>query len=163
MRIMEDIELRNLAIGDAGWLIQQHGMLYAAEEGFDETFEALVAEILAGYIRDHDPTCERAWIAWRGGERLGSIFCVRQDAETAKLRLFLIVPGARGLGLGHRLLQTCMDWARARGYRRMALWTHESHRAACALYAGHGWCCTRSEPVHNFGVDLVEQAWEIDL
>ena len=163
MRIMDDIELRDLAIGDAGWLIQQHGMLYAREEGFDKTFEALVAEILAAYIRENDPECERAWIAWRGDERLGSIFCVRQDAETAKLRLFLIVPGARGLGLGHRLLSTCMDWARARGYRRMALWTHESHRAACALYASHGWRCTRSVPVHNFGVDLVEQAWEIDL
>ncbi|MFD1508312.1 GNAT family N-acetyltransferase [Lacimonas salitolerans] len=160
---MDDIELRDLEIGDAGWLIQQHGVLYARDEGFDATFEALVAEVLAEFIRSHDPACERAWIAWRGGERLGSIFCVRQDDTTAKLRLFLLVPQARGTGLGRHLLATCTDWARGRGYARMQLWTHESHRAACALYARNGWSCTASRPVHSFGVDLVEQAWEIDL
>lgn len=154
------VELRDLAPGDAGWLIQQHAELYAAEEGFDHTFEPLVAEILAGFIRDHDPACERAWIATQGAERLGSIFCVRDDASTAKLRLFLLVPQARGLGLGKRMLGECLDFARAAGYRRMRLWTHESHRAACALYAAHGFALTDSRAVHSFGRDLVEQTWE---
>ncbi len=160
---MGDVILRDLEIGDAGWLIEQHGLLYARDEGFDRTFEALVAEILADFIRNHDPACERGWIAEQDGTRLGSIFCVRLDDETAKLRLFLITPGARGKGLGHRLLTACMAYARSKGYKRMQLWTHESHRAACALYAGHGWRLTSSRPVHSFGVDLVEQAWEIDL
>ncbi|MCM2561406.1 GNAT family N-acetyltransferase [Lutimaribacter sp. EGI FJ00015] len=160
---MNDIVLRDLAIGDAGWLIQQHAELYARDEGFDASFEALVAEILANYIRDHDPACERAWIAWHGDVRLGSIFCVRLDEDTAKLRLFLTVPAARGTGLGQRLLDECTAWARARGYTRMQLWTHESHKAACALYQRNGWRCIAQEPVHNFGVDLVEQTWEIAL
>ncbi|WP_343231137.1 GNAT family N-acetyltransferase [Thalassovita aquimarina] len=102
-------------------------------------------------------------MAEQDGERLGSIFCVRQDSETAKLRLFLLLPQARGKGVGQRLLSACMDYARDKGYRRMVLWTHESHRAACALYARNGWTLTRSEPVHSFGVDLVEQSWEIAL
>lgn len=157
------IILRDLAIGDAGWLIQQHGELYAADEGFDATFEALVAEILADYIRHRDPTCERAWIAVRGGQRLGSIFCVRQDGETAKLRLFLLVPESRGLGLGKRLLAACIAYARDTGYRRLQLWTHESHTAACALYAAYGFTLTGSKPVRSFGIDLVEQTWVLEI
>lgn len=159
----DGIDLRDLEIGDAGWLIQRHGELYAAEEGFDRTFEALVAEILAAYIRDHDPAVERAWIAHRGADRLGSIFCVRLSDEVAKLRLFLVEPSARGQGLGQRLLSECTGWAKARGYRRMSLWTHESHRAACALYARNGWVLTGAKPVRSFGVDLVEQSWEKTL
>ncbi|WP_212523967.1 GNAT family N-acetyltransferase [Actibacterium sp. MT2.3-13A] len=158
------ITLHDLQIGDAGWLIQRHGELYAAEEGFDASFELLVAEILTGYMRTRDPSRERAWIAWRGGRRIGSIFCVRAGPpEVAKLRLFLIEPEARGQGLGHRLLEACLGYAREKGYRRMVLWTHESHRAACALYARHGFRLAESAPVHNFGRDLVEQSWEIDL
>lgn len=160
---MDDVELRDLGIGDAGWLIQQHAELYASAEGFDATFETLVAEILVDFIRSHDPARERGFIAWRGGQRLGSVFCVHAEDEVAKLRLFLIRPEARGLGLGHHLLTSCMAWARARGYRRMVLWTHESHRAACALYAAHGWRCLSSVPVRSFGVDLVEQSWQVDL
>jgi GNAT superfamily N-acetyltransferase len=160
---MGEIILRDLKIGDAGWLIGQHGELYAREEGFDRSFEALVAEILADFIRNHDPSCERGWIAEEDGQRLGSIFCVRLDQTTAKLRLFLLLPAARGKGLGKRLLQSCMDHARDKGFTRMQLWTHESHRAACALYAAAGWRCTASKPVRSFGVDLVEQTWEVDL
>ncbi|MDQ2091980.1 GNAT family N-acetyltransferase [Marimonas arenosa] len=160
---MGEVILRDLEIGDAGWLIEQHGLLYASEEGFDRTFEALVAEILADFIRNRDPGCERGWIAEQDGRRLGSVFCVRLDQETAKLRLFLLVPEARGKGLGKRLLAACMDYARARGYRRMQLWTHESHRAACALYAAAGWRCVSSKEVRNFGVDLIEQSWDVDL
>ena len=160
---MGEVILRDLEIGDAGCLTEQHGRLYAREEGFDKTFEALVAEILADFIRNQDPTCERGWIAEQDGRRLGSIFCVRLDEATAKLRLFLTLPEARGTGLGRRLLDECMRYARGRGYTRMQLWTHESHRAACALYARTGWRCVSSKPVPSFGVDLIEQSWEIDL
>jgi GNAT superfamily N-acetyltransferase len=115
-------------------------------------------------MRNRDPACERAWIARRGDRRLGSIFCVRGRAPgVAKLRLFLIEPEARGQGLGHRLLGACLAYARDKGYRRMELWTHESHAAACALYARHGFRLVDSRPVHSFGRDLVEQSWEIDL
>ncbi len=158
-----DVMLRDLEPEDVGWLVAQHGDLYARAEGFDETFGALVADILETYQRERDPSCERAWIAVQGTQRLGSIFCVRHDPETAKLRLFLLTPEARGKGLGLRLLTVCMDYARVHGYRRMVLWTHESHRAACALYARNGWQLVGSRPVHSFGVDLVEQAWEIEL
>lgn len=158
------VSLRDLAIGDAGWLIQRHGELYADEEGFDASFEALVAEILAGFIRQNDPQTERAFIAVAGKQRLGSVFCVQSGTPgVAKLRLFLLEPDARGLGLGKTLLDACLDFARTKGYRKMELWTHESHRAACALYEKVGFRCTASKPVHSFGVDLVEQAWEIDL
>jgi GNAT superfamily N-acetyltransferase len=158
------ITIRNLAIGDAGWLIQRHAELYAENDGFDESFEALVAEILAAFIRDHDPETERAFIAVHGTRRLGSIFCVQSGMPgVAKLRLFLLEPEARGLGLGKRLLTECLDYARSRGYRKMQLWTHESHRAACALYRQFGFELTASKPVRSFGVDLVEQSWEIDL
>lgn len=160
---MTDVILRDLKIGDPGWLIEQHGVLYARDEGFDATFEALVAEILADYIRHHDPKCERVWIAEENGIRLGSIFCVRLDDSTAKLRLFLLTPDARGKGLGKRLLSTCIAYARAVGYTRMQLWTHESHRAACALYQAFGFTLMSSKPVRSFGVDLVEQSWELAL
>ena len=159
----DDTELRDLAIGDAGWLIQQHAELYAAEEGFDHMFEPLVAEILADFIRNHDPEVERGWIAWRNGRRLGSIFCVRLDDQTAKLRLFLLVPQARGSGLGRRLLEACIDHARAKGFKSLQLWTHESHEAACALYRKYGFELRDSQPVTSFGVDLVEQTWQLTL
>ncbi len=162
---MEDgaITLHDIAIGDAGWLIQRHAELYAREEGFDDTFEPLVAEILVRYLRERNPATDRAWIAWRDGRRLGSIFCVRADDATAKLRLFLVEPEARGSGLGKRLLAACISHARARGFARLTLWTHESHRAACALYAAHGFVLTGARPVRSFGVDLVEQSWELPL
>jgi GNAT superfamily N-acetyltransferase len=159
----DPVTLRPMQIGDAGWLIQQHAELYAHEAGFDATFEALVAEILADFIRNRDPENERAWIAVRGTERLGSIFCVRQDAQTAKLRLFLLVPAARGLGLGRRLIEACIGYARGRGYRSMVLWTHESHAAACALYRAYGFEMTDSRPVRSFGQDLIEQNWRLTL
>jgi DNA-binding MarR family transcriptional regulator/ribosomal protein S18 acetylase RimI-like enzyme len=158
-----EVTLRDLAIGDAGWLVQRHGELYARDEGFDATFEALVAEILAAYIRTRDST-ERAWIAEHQGTRLGSIFCVRSgESGVAKLRLFLLEPRARGLGLGQRLLDECMAFARNKGNRTLRLWTHESHRAACALYARNGFELVRSEPKTSFGVPVVEQEWELGL
>jgi GNAT superfamily N-acetyltransferase len=159
-----EVTLDDLRPGDIGWLVMRHGELYAAEAGFDGTFEPLVARILADFAETRDPACERGWIARAGDRRLGSIFCVRGPATgVAKLRLFLLEPEARGIGLGRRLLHTCLDYARATGYRRMTLWTHESHAAACALYAKSGFACVRSEPVHSFGVDLVEQEWTREL
>ena len=157
------IEIRDLAPGDADWLVAQHQQSYAASDGFDESFGLVVAQILRDFQATGAPGGERAFIAWAGGRRLGSVFCVRLDARTAKLRLFLVVPEARGLGLGRRLLAACMDWARAQGYAAMELWTHESHHAACALYARAGWRCVAARPVRNFGVDLVEQTWRVDL
>ena len=155
-----EVMLDTLRIGDAGWLIQRHAELYAAEAGFDASFEPLVARILADFLDHHDPARERGWIARAGGRRLGSIFCVTGPApDTAKLRLFLLEPEVRGTGLGQRLLDTCLEFARGAGYGRITLWTHESHRAACALYARNGFACIASKPVHSFGQDLVEQEW----
>lgn len=159
-----EVVLDDLRIGDAGWLIQRHAELYAQDAGFDASFEPLVARILADFLDAHDPARERGWIARAGDRRLGSIFCVQgPDAATAKLRLFLLEPEARGLGLGYRLLHTCLDFARGAGYGRITLWTHESHRAACALYARNGFACVTSTPVRSFGQDLVEQQWARDL
>ncbi|WP_204113725.1 GNAT family N-acetyltransferase [Shimia biformata] len=157
------IDLRPFRAEDLPWLVARHRDLYAVSDGFDETFGDLVQTILEDFLHDHDPDVEQGWIAWAGDERLGSIFCVRLDETTAKLRLFLVVPEARGTGLGKRLLTTCMSFARTKGYRRMELWTHESHAAACALYRRAGWRCVSSKPVRSFGVDLVEQSWKIAL
>lgn len=160
---MDDVVLRPFVVSDAPWLVARHREFYARDEGFDDTFGDLVADILNDFLDTHDPVCERGWIAWQNSQRLGSIFCVRFAEGTAKLRLFLLTPEARGHGLGKRLLSECMEFAKGSGYREMQLWTHESHRAACALYAGTGWQLLDSRPVHSFGVDLVEQSWRIDL
>ena len=160
---MADVILRAFEAGDLRWLVDQHRQLYSRDEGFDASFAVLVQQILEDFLEDHDPVREFGWIAARGDDRLGSIFCVSAGDQTAKLRLFLLAPDARGQGLGKRLLQTCMDFARASGYREMELWTHESHRAACALYVMFGWQLIDSKPVHSFGVDLVEQSWRVDL
>lgn len=160
---MTEITIRPFRAQDAPWLVERHGTLYARDEGFDESFGPLVARILDAFIADHDPSRERGWIAERAGVRLGSIFCVSLDDQTAKLGLFLLEPQARGQGLGRRLLNTCMGFARDVGYGGMVLRTHESHRAACALYRASGWQLTGSKPVRSFGVDLVEQSWKIQL
>ncbi len=156
---MSDVTLRPFEPRDVDWLVERHATLYAQSEGFDETFGPLVRSILDGFVADHDEACEAGWIAMDGADRLGSIFCVRHDESTAKLRLFLLVPEARGKGVGRLLLERCMGFAREAGYAGMQLWTHESHRAACALYVRTGWSLTESHPVHSFGQDLVEQTW----
>jgi GNAT superfamily N-acetyltransferase len=159
-----DVVLDEVRTGDAGWLIMSHGELYAEEAGFDASFEPLVARILADFLDGQDPARERGWIARAQGRRLGSIFCVQGPApDTAKLRLFLLEPEARGIGLGQRLLDACLGFAREAGYARMTLWTHESHEAACRLYARNGFACVSSKPVRSFGQDLVEQEWTRDL
>jgi len=161
---MDGIELRDLGIGDAGWLIQRHAETYHEAEGFDASFEPLVAEVLVGFMRNRDRTCERAWIAMEGTRRIGSIFCVKgAKPGAAKLRLFFLEPDMRGRGLGKYLLETCVRYARDRGYRDLRLWTHESHEAACALYVRAGFELTKSFPTRSFGVDLVEQEWVLKL
>jgi len=158
-----EITLDDLGPGDAGWLIQQHGEIYQRDQGFDHSFEALVAQILADYLRQRDPQNERAFIARQDGRRLGSIFCMRKDADTAQLRLFLLVPQARGLGLGKRLLAECLGFARGQKYRRMVLWTKQGLDAACALYEAEGFSVAGTENAHEFGVDLVNLRYELVL
>ncbi|MEM9580683.1 MAG: GNAT family N-acetyltransferase [Pseudomonadota bacterium] len=155
--------LRRYSPADHPWLVSQHQRLYAESEGFDDSFGPLVDDILSVFEAQHDPACEAGWIACQGAQRLGSIFCVRHTDTTAKLRLFLLVPEARGQGLGQTLLDHCMSFAKAAGYADMTLWTHASHTAACALYARNGWRLSASKPVRSFGVDLIEQQWDITL
>lgn len=160
---MDAINLRSFVPDDADWVTQQHQHLYRAAEGFDVSFGPLVADILATFVRDHDPDRQAGWIAQSGEARLGSIFVVGKSETCAKLRLFLVVPAARGSGLADRMLSTALGFARSSGYSRMELWTHESHVAAGRLYARHGFKLTDAHPVHSFGVDLVEQTWQIAL
>ena len=156
---MDKIDIRRFTPSDRDWIVAQHADHYAREEGFDESFGILVAGIVDAFLADHDPEREAGWIAWQDGSRLGSIFCVRLDDTTAKLRLFLLAPQARGTGLGRRMLAHNVDFARAAGYEGMQLWTHESHRAAGRLYAATGWTLTESRPVTSFGKENVEQTW----
>lgn len=157
------VGLRDLRPGDAGWITARHGALYAEDEGYDASFEALVAEILAAFLRGRDPARERGWIAERAGTPLGSIFCMRESNDVARLRLFFVERPERGTGLAQRMLDACLDFARAAGYRRMTLWTHESHRAAGRLYARNGFALTATRAARSFGQDTVEQEWERDL
>lgn len=158
-RGMDHVNIRNFVADDRDWIVDQHMHYYAENEGFDASFGVLVAEILDDFLSHHDPNREAGWIAERDGQRLGSIFCVRLEKTTAKLRLFLLVDKARNMGLGKRLLQVCMDFAESKKYDDMQLWTHESHTAACALYRSVGWQLVSSQPVHSFGQDLVEQSY----
>ncbi|HPR44641.1 MAG TPA: bifunctional helix-turn-helix transcriptional regulator/GNAT family N-acetyltransferase [Ottowia sp.] len=157
------IVLRDPRPGDMGWVIQQHGALYAQEFGWSDAFEALVAEIVAGMMRAHDPAWERGWIAEIDGERVGSVFVVRKNAETAQLRLLLLTPPARGLGLGGRLTDECIAFARAKGYRQLVLWTHANLVAARRIYAQRGFRLANSEEYEAFGQPLVSENWELDL
>ncbi|MBY6056645.1 GNAT family N-acetyltransferase [Leisingera daeponensis] len=160
---MKDVTLRRFAPSDMQWLVARHQDIYAREAGFDDSFGRLVADILHDFCAAHDPACERGWMAVSGTERLGTVFCMKKDDETAQLRLFLLTPKARGKGLGKRLLRDCMEFARAAGYREMMLKTHESHRTACALYQAFGWRLQDSRPVRNYGQDLVEQTWQLSF
>jgi GNAT superfamily N-acetyltransferase len=140
-----------------------HGEQYAAEFGWNTEFEALVARIIADFAADHDPTRERAWLAMVDGQRVGCVFCVRKDKTTAQLRILLVTPDGRGHGLGRRLVQECIDFARAAGYRRLVLWTNNPLAAARHLYLDAGFALVDEEPHHSFGVDLVGQNYQLDL
>jgi GNAT superfamily N-acetyltransferase len=150
--------------GDLGWVIQAHGELYAAEYGFDARFEALVAQIVAGYAAGHDPKRENAWIAEVDGLRAGCVFCVdAEEDDTAILRVLLVTPAARGLGLGGALVDTCLAFARRAGYRRMRLWTTDPLVAARHIYLSRGFKLTGSAPHDGFGVPVVGQTYVADL
>lgn len=157
------IAIRQFRSDDTAWLIAEHARHYAVVEGFDATFEALVARSVAAFVSDHDPSCERAWIAHEGGAPVGSIFCARADAQSARLRLFYVVASARRRGVGQDLLRTLTGFATDAGYRRLCVATYASHAAAGRLYARSGFTLTASFPVENFGCSLVEQNWEKPL
>ena len=158
-----NVVLRDPQPGDMGWVVQQHGEVYAREYGWDSTFEALVAEIVAGYVRNHQPDSERCWIAEVDGERVGSVFVVRKSKTVAQLRLLILTPQARGLGLGARLTDECLAFARSKGYKKMVLWTNSCLDSARALYARRGFKRVKSEPYTGFGKDLVGETWELRL
>ncbi|NYJ05981.1 GNAT family N-acetyltransferase [Petropleomorpha daqingensis] len=149
--------------GDLGWVVMAHGEQYAAEFGWDATFEALVARIVADWANDHDPAREAAWIAELDGERVGCVFCVAADERTAQLRILLVDPRARGHGLGTRLTRECLDFARAAGYERMRLWTNHPLAAARRIYLAEGFALVEEEPHTSFGAELVGQVYERSL
>ncbi|KRD56270.1 MarR family transcriptional regulator [Acidovorax sp. Root275] len=155
--------LRDPVPGDIGWVVQQHGEIYWREYGWDSRFEALVADIAAQFVRKFQPAWERCWVAELDGERVGAVFVVRKSATTAQLRMLILSPKARGLGLGARLTDECIAFARAKGYKKMVLWTNSCLTAARGIYAKRGFKLAKSEPYEGFGQQLVGETWELKL
>ncbi|MFT7774685.1 bifunctional helix-turn-helix transcriptional regulator/GNAT family N-acetyltransferase [Roseateles sp.] len=169
--VQSPVELRPQQPGDLGWIIERHGAVYAAEYGLDARFEALVARICADFVDRFKPGRESCWIAARGPERLGSVMLVQARDEAsghahpgvAQLRLLLLQPHARGLGVGKRLVRQCTDFSRAAGYRRIVLWTQNALTSARAIYAAEGYRLVSSEAVKSFGQAVVSERWELKL
>jgi GNAT superfamily N-acetyltransferase len=156
--------IRELGVpGDLGWVVMAHGEQYAAEFGWDTSFEALVARIVADYAAGHDPAREGAWIAERAGRRVGCVFCVRKDEETAQLRILLVTSEGRGLRLGRQLVDRTVAFARAAGYRRLVLWTNEPLAAARRIYLERGFRLVDEERHRSFGAELVGQNYVLAL
>jgi GNAT superfamily N-acetyltransferase len=158
-----DVVLRDPRPGDIGWVIHRHGVIYATEYGWDATFEALVADVASKFVRDYKTGRERCFIAERDGAILGAAFVVEASESVAKLRLVYVEASERGTGLGRRLVDAAMTFARAAGYRRMTLWTNDVLLPARRLYEGLGFVMTASEAYRGFGQDLVSETWERDL
>ena len=158
-----EVALRQLAAGDFGWVIERHGVLYAEEHGWDHGFEALVARIVARYIEHHDPSRENAWIADLDGERAGCVFCTEKERDVAQLRLLLVEPWARSCGVGTRLVDACLKFAKRAGYGRIMLWTNDVLVDARRIYERAGFALADEEKHHSFGRDLVGQNWEKSL
>ena len=146
-----------------GWIVHRQAALYAQEYGWNDEFEALAAEIVANFMKNFDPSGEKCWVAERDGAIVGSVFLVRDDAETGRLRLLYVEPDARGLGIGARLVGACIEQARAFGYRRLDLWTNDVLVAARRIYEAAGFRLVKEEAHHSFGKDLVGQHWELAL
>ena len=157
------VVLRPPEPGDYGWVVARHGALYAAEYGWDASMEGLVARIAGDFVTDHDPEREAAWIAEVDGEPVGCVFCVARDETTAQLRLLLVEPSARGLGIGARLVDECLRFARRAGYASIVLWTNDVLVSARRIYEAAGFTLVEEEPHHSFGQDLVGQTWARDL
>jgi GNAT superfamily N-acetyltransferase len=156
-------ELREPGVGDLGWVVSRHGVIYHESYGWDASFEALVAGVVGRYADDHHPARERGWIATVDGRPAGAIFCMADDAETARLRLLIVEPWARGLGVGAGLVDACVEFARAAGYRRMVLWTDEFLAPARRLYAAAGFRLVSARTEVAFGHENVAEDWELDF
>lgn len=160
----DTVRLRDPEPGDLGWIVQRHGALYAAEYGWNTDFEGLVARIVADFAQDHDPHLERVWIAELDGRPVGSVMCVRDDAPgTARLRLLLVDPAGRGLGIGAQLVDAVVSFAREAGYRELVLWTNDVLDAARVLYRRAGFTLVAEKPHRSFGVSLTGQDWRLRL
>ena len=155
--------LRPPRIGDFGWIVSRHGSLYAEEFGWGEPFEGLVAGIVADFAKQNDPKRERCWIAEADGKNVGCAFLVRDSDEVARIRLVMVDPIARGLGIGKRLVDECVEFARHAGYKRITLWTHAELVAARKIYAKRGFTLTISETKQSFGKDVVSEHWDMNL
>lgn len=155
--------LRPLQVGDIGWITHRQGLIYAQDYSWDETYEALVAEILGEFVKNFVPQWESSWIAEREGEVVGSVFVMRKSPKVAKLRLLYVEPSARGLGIGRRLVDECIAFSRAKGYKTLTLWTNDILGSARRIYQAAGFKLAEEERHHSFGKDLVGQTWNLEL